>query len=282
MHEEDGGLSSINILKSGFKIWIVVDHKSRADLEEKVHENLEKMDSSACSQVMKHKLYFVTPYLLETWKIPYTIVIQNPGDMFFIRCGSYHSVINTTLNVAEVINFGCLESNDNYEPLPCKCPESHKQHIYRNAAIISVSGKEKVLHECNFCHEKFVKKKMFDEHCRKMHPRLPCFVCDICKKKYVNMQHLRRHKKEKHTTKPTKNVCKECGAEVARLRDHIRDIHENRKICEFCQKSISHRNFKKHQKDCKNKKEIKCEICGKTFTGKKYLTQHKKHKHIDK
>ncbi|CAB0033038.1 unnamed protein product [Trichogramma brassicae] len=134
---------------------------------------------------------------------------------------------------------------------------------------------------------------MYINKLNKRGPKVDCISCniegidfdqavDIIKKPSAKYQASSILMVKKHTAQPTENVCKECGAKVARLRDHIRDIHEKRKKCEFCQKSISHRNFKKHQKDCKNKKKIKCKTCGKTFTGKRYLTQHKQRKHIDK
>ena len=86
-HEEDGGLSSLNILKAGSpKAWFIIDNRFRADVEKKFADHLKKECASEtiCFQVLKHKIYFITPLLLDQWKIPYTFVLQKPGDLFFI------------------------------------------------------------------------------------------------------------------------------------------------------------------------------------------------------
>lgn len=78
LHEEDGGLSNINILKCGReKVWLIVDHHYQAKFEKKFKNYLSEKtkDESICDQMLKHKIYIVTPYLLSTWKILFTLVV---------------------------------------------------------------------------------------------------------------------------------------------------------------------------------------------------------------
>ncbi|KAL7300928.1 hypothetical protein TKK_0006370 [Trichogramma kaykai] len=164
LHEEDGGLSSLNILKMGYKVWLVVDYNYRANLESQFLKLFNKKDKPVCAQIMKHKLYFLTPMKLDEWKIPYTIIRQNPGDLFFIRSGAYHAVINTTLSVAEAVNYGCIQSNSNYEPFVCECIDSHKQNVYQDKTVIGIHTREKKLVGCFKCDENFRTKEFSKFH----------------------------------------------------------------------------------------------------------------------
>ena len=138
LHEEDGGLSSLNILRAGSqKVWFVISHKHRHEVEIRFNEYLcEKLQNNVCVQILKHKIYFITPLLLDKWNVSYTFVLQKPGDLFFIRRGTYHAVINLGKNIAEAVNYGSLEWVGDYEPPVCKCEENRKNDIKQDITVV--------------------------------------------------------------------------------------------------------------------------------------------------
>ena len=181
-HEEDAGLSSMNLLKWGEpKLWFIIHNKWRAEVENNIHEYIventnttkKKTDEKKiCTQVFQHKIFIATPNLLHTLKIPYSIVLQKPGDLFFIRRGTYHAVINLGTNVAEAINYGCDEWNSGYEPLPCPCPENKKNDVVPDRTAITLFKEAKTtLKQCTIdgCCEIFVTTKKLDTHKKMIH-----------------------------------------------------------------------------------------------------------------
>ena len=161
-HEEDGGLSSLNLLKCGNpKLWFIIDYRWRAQVEKEIADYLRRKtpEIEVCDQVLKHKIYLITPNLLEKLNIPYSIVVQNPGDLFFIRKGTYHSVINMGRNIAEAINYGCNEWNSGYKTLTCSCQEGKKADVEQDkTVVITFKASEKRLIQCE-CGELFITKK---------------------------------------------------------------------------------------------------------------------------
>ncbi|KAL7300029.1 hypothetical protein TKK_0007165 [Trichogramma kaykai] len=279
LHEEDGGLSSLNILKMGYKIWLVVDYGSRAKLENNVFKLLKEKNETECGQVLKHKLYFITPMLLDEWDIPYTIMRQNPGDLFFIRSGAYHAVINPTFSIAEAINFGCIQGNSSYEPYVCECNDSHKQNVYPDKTVVAIHTKVKTMFGCFKCSETFMTKKKMKMHINKFHNIKENHECQICNKQYKLKQRLVRHQKTHDNI--SKSTCKECKRNVKNLREHVLKQHVNTELCDFCGKSIAKRYYNIHVNSClKNEGNVRaCEFCPQTFKSSRYLTQHKKQKH---
>ncbi|KAL7304186.1 hypothetical protein TKK_0003384 [Trichogramma kaykai] len=276
MHEEDGGLSSINILKDGVKIWIVVHYRFRAELKDKVFQAIKKKNGTECLHVMKHKNLLVTPALLDEWDIPYTIVTQKKGDMFFIRAGAYHAVINSTRNIAEAINFGCNHWNGSYEPFVCNCNDSYKVNVYQDKTIVTTYEKAKQLHSCYKCSEVFVTQTKLRLHIKTLHEINFKYECQYRSKKFVHLYHLNRHVKTH--TKP-RSKCQICNEQVVRLSEHMRNAHLKRKTCGFCGKDLAATSYEKHIKLCQNKGNVICMICDRKFSQPRYLTQHQKQKH---
>ena len=140
LHEEDGGLSSLNLLKYGHpKLWLIVDYRWQAEVEKNVVNYLKAKfpKKKFCDQMLKHKIYLLSPQLLKELGIPYSIVLQKPGDLFFIRAGTYHCVINMGKNVAEAVNI-------------CDCRENQKQDIVQDRTVVVVSkAAKKRLYECD-------------------------------------------------------------------------------------------------------------------------------------
>ena len=107
LHEEDGGLSSLNLLKYGHpKLWLIIDYRWRAEVENNVVNYLKEKfpKKKFCDQMLEHKIYLLSPQFLNELGIPYSIVLQKSGDLFFIRAGTYHCVINMGNNVAKAVN----------------------------------------------------------------------------------------------------------------------------------------------------------------------------------
>ena len=261
-HEEDGGLSSINLLKCGDpKLWFVLDCRWRAQAEKEVAEYLRRKfpDREICNQILQHKIYLVTPKLLMELNIPCTIVLQKPGDLFFIRKGTYHAVINMGRNVAEAINYGCDAWNFGYEPLSCSCEENKKHDIEQDRTIVTTcKTAAKRLHECNIddCGEIFVTLRKLEIHKQMKH--LEVFRCETCNKNFANNQSLKVHM-NLHSEERQTEECDICHKKVLELEAHKRRNHGEKMKCSKCSKMIGKAFLKKHEKTC----IMKCPVCAK-------------------
>ena len=277
-HEEDGGLSSINVLKSGEpKLWFVIDYKWQAEVEKNVADYLREKtpDENICSQVLKHKIYLISPSLLDQWHIPYTIVSQKAGDLFFIRSGTYHAVVNMGRNIAEVINYGCVEWNCRYEPIPCNCDENNKNEVEQDRTVVVTHKRlKKQLYECSEenCNELFVTKKKMDTHTRMIHRKN--YKCPTCSEVFNLKCNFTRHIKQ-HLPDRQKTACSTCGRKVLCLSDHERKFHGEKQQCNKCNKMIAKHQMSSHEKTC----HIRCSLCSKICTNQRYLTMHIKRKH---
>ena len=96
----------------------------------------KKLENKNCNKVFQHKIYVATPNLLYSLKIPYSIVLQSPGNLFFIHKGTYHAVINMGTNIAEGANYGCDEWNRSYEALPCPYSDNDKNGVVQDKTIV--------------------------------------------------------------------------------------------------------------------------------------------------
>lgn len=101
-----------------------------------------------CPQSLEHKIYTISPRLLKKWGIPYKIVIQKSGDLFFIRSGTYHTVVNMGRNTAEAVNVGSDLWNSNFDPPLCTCGDNRRKNVPKNKAIVYTAKKSAILHEC--------------------------------------------------------------------------------------------------------------------------------------
>ena len=236
-HEEDGGLSSINILKAGEpKVWFIISHKFRAELEREVFEYLKekfpnkgKNGKNVCFHVMKHKIYFITPLLLDEWKIPYTFVLQKPGDLFYIRRGTYHAVINLGKNLAEAINYGCDEWVSEYEPSVCDCKEGSKNNVEQDHRVAVIRKKlKKLLLVCNVdgCQNIFSSQRKLKMHINKVHKnnKEQLFSCDNCSKTFEQKSSLANHMRT-HLPSTSGEPCNKCGKLVLDLKRHEKRNH---------------------------------------------------------
>lgn len=105
LHVEDGFLGSINIVLAGApKLWLMLEPRDRAKLEDMVKQDL-RGKKHPCSQFVRHLDDLLSPDLLDQWEIPYRIVRCNPGEMIVTLAETYHQVVNAGPNVSMAINF---------------------------------------------------------------------------------------------------------------------------------------------------------------------------------
>lgn len=233
----------------------------------------KKLKGFVCPMSLEHKYYMLTPALLRQWQIPYKIVVQYLGDLFFIRSGTYHAVVNMGSNVAEAVNVGSNLWSANYESPICQCKENKRKEIQRDRTILYKSTMlKRRLHECaaNGCNRLFKRKSDVAKHERVDHGFAePTFTCDKCSKVFAKKGNLIRHVKVHESQKET---CKKCHKEFRNIEKHYKDVHsKQRPKCDKCSKYIREGSMEQHLAACG---AVVCQTCGRTFSCKRYLTQH--------
>ena len=104
-HTEDCDLYSVNYLHYGApKYWYAVAPEDRERFEILAQGMVPEM-WRACPEFLRHKELLISPTLLEQNGIPFTRVMQHPGEFVVTYPGSYHSGFNCGYNCAESCNF---------------------------------------------------------------------------------------------------------------------------------------------------------------------------------
>mmetsp|Transcript_22813 Transcript_22813/g.73414 ORF Transcript_22813/g.73414 Transcript_22813/m.73414 type:complete len:556 (+) Transcript_22813:102-1769(+) len=104
-HKEDCDLFSINYLSEGApKLWYCVP-PSHAARVERVAAAAFPAWKTDCPDFMRHKTTMLSPAFLEQHGIPYTFIVQRPGDFVITYPGCFHFGFNSGVNVAEATNF---------------------------------------------------------------------------------------------------------------------------------------------------------------------------------
>ena len=280
LHIEDQNLCSLNYHVEGSpKIWCIVDKSMGAELTKRFAVYLKEKQGDACPQALEHKIYTITPKLLKEWGIPYKILEQRPGDLFFIRSGTYHTVVNMGRNTAEAVNVGSDLWNANYDAPVCSCSDIKRKYVPKNRAIVYTVKKTCVLHICSYerCNKSFKTMKLLKTHEKIVHHHdesNTTFTCAECskqfKKKYNLICHLRTHEDK------NADECTICKKKFVNLKKYEQDVHSRKNLtCERCGKKVRKINYNKHVANCK----ISCTICNKIFTSPRYLKQHANSKH---
>lgn len=104
-HTEDLDLYSVNYLHFGApKFWYAIAPEDRERFEILAQGMVPEM-WRACPEFLRHKELLISPTLLEQNGIPFTRMVQHPGEFVVTYPGSYHSGFNTGFNCAESCNF---------------------------------------------------------------------------------------------------------------------------------------------------------------------------------
>ena len=108
-HTEDLDLYSVNYLHYGApKFWYAVAPEDRERFEILAQGMVPEMWRH-CPEFLRHKELLISPTLLEQNGIPFTKMMQHPGEFVVTYPGSYHSGFNVGFNCAESCNFATEE-----------------------------------------------------------------------------------------------------------------------------------------------------------------------------
>ena len=92
-------------------------------LRDKLKETY-KLDYAECQDSAAHKLFFLSPDLLDAWGIRYNIVKQEKWEFLLIFPLAFQQGFNVGLNVAEALNFAKKEWINPGQWLPSCVPEN--------------------------------------------------------------------------------------------------------------------------------------------------------------
>jgi jumonji domain-containing protein 2 len=106
-HTEDMNLLSVNYLHAGApKVWYAVAPGPDAARLESLTAFHYAHEDKLCKQFLRHKMSLLSPIVLRKAGIPFTTVVQRPGEAVITFPGGYHFGFNSGFNVAEATNFG--------------------------------------------------------------------------------------------------------------------------------------------------------------------------------
>lgn len=226
MHCEDGYLDAVNAMlygdKNAFKVWLFVHpaysghihgvicaewEKIRAKEQSVAVEYVMQKWAAGCSFPFHHKSLVLTSAFLREHKVPHEIVIQEPGDVLYVRPTIYHQVVNTGVTFAEAVNVGSAEWLTRYSSFTtCSCEDKCISYIVPNLDEehnkIQIIQKS-LMQACNLCPAYFNLKQDLDEH-TKVHELL--FKCELCDKICTTRKLLKSHRNRMHARTSKKSL----------------------------------------------------------------------------
>lgn len=148
---------------------------------------------------------------MDKHEIEYEVIAQRPGDIVYVKPGTFHQVLNVNPNLAEAINFGDAAWNL-ANPIcarTCQCEFSKISVIPSNRRIITLTTiKRFVVYDCpsEGCRFDTTSKTRLERHVRKEHRDQRALIdpfkrikqdvyCKLCKSSYRNFTcHLKTSK----------------------------------------------------------------------------------------
>ncbi|KAL4221979.1 hypothetical protein ACF0H5_018026 [Mactra antiquata] len=138
---------------------------------------------------------------------------------------------------------------------------------------------------CPVC-EKIVLYNYLIKHIKKCHAdeRLPC---DICGKVFANKGYLKDHKRFVHEGMRRKSIKGDDASprpsKYEGLKIYGEEDGPNTKVyCPQCDKIMLRHYLPKHIQKVHSEKNVECDLCGRLFTNRGYLADHKRYMHEGK
>jgi KRAB domain-containing zinc finger protein len=130
--------------------------------------------------------------------------------------------------------------------------------------------------KCGTCDKTFKSKTLLKIH---QTTHLKAYECDVCGHKFATNYYVRQHKIANHQEQSQKFECQICKMRFkvrSKLKRH-QMVHQARKTCGICQKSIAANSYRYHMKLHqlkKQEKKFECQVCQKKFLTKWLLISH--------
>ena len=136
------------------------------------------------------------------------------------------------------------------------------------------------------CEQKFKSEATRTTHRNKVHGRPRPFKCDVCEEKFESGRAVAKHFTEAHPGQKMQFPCSMCDKSYSSkmiLKGHMKYVHQGIRFkCDQCDKEYHKRTrLAQHVRIVhEGGDKIPCEICGKKFTDKNTLKNHKIKIHI--
>lgn len=138
---------------------------------------------------------------------------------------------------------------------------------------------------CQICNKGFLTRATLSLH-EELHLDIKKYTCKFCNKKFSVKRYLTTHMKLNHAKElfgvEDKYICEVCNRKFTFEKSLVRHLSVIHKIgddrtvpCPICKKRIANPyNLKLHMRVHTGEKNYVCHLCGKAFSGLKYLKKH--------
>ncbi|CAH1802284.1 unnamed protein product [Owenia fusiformis] len=148
-----------------------------------------------------------------------------------------------------------------------------------------VELKEELKITCHICNKVIANKYQLRIHIKNKHSEDQKLRCDECGKLCKNKLNLDAHKRASH--RQDKPICDTCGKSFSsrdNLKVHVANVHQELEmaICDICKKEVRKRNLAKHKARHEASPKYKCDYCGreqldKANAQRHYVLMHSRH-----